>query len=1103
MKNFQEFISQFLSKRNLKEPDARPLYGYKISNGRYNALKVLLQEYWENSIECNACFVLYSVEFLRAESHEGHLRWDYIFNSILKSKFNNPQSRTKIIESGLLYWKRDVFRGQNREFLETLRFESGLPNSSLNDNNNLSSLIKSTFQLVESYKLLEEDLIPLIQEKIEKHPIPAVLQQKNFYGLVVQLCFKFLEFKEKFDLSNQPNPTEYLQDQLTSWRTEMPLKIEGDRMNDFFNRMISDISKLKKLEPLALDLETILTEDSGGHRLKTFLTIPKGVYSHEALGLKEEEFNKLPGYFSLNLEIDGKVKYLTSFTKLSSNKISARGLVGFQIPVDLVNQEWFLSFTSDNLEVRIETELSKYFKVRSTDLLVFIEDNQGNWVYRGSGPLKIKDSRCKLLMDESRFSINNLEIQKTGETVNGLSVFQVGLDCLIHDIENQTEFWIRMAQEIDSNKVLDFSQSKLPESGSFDFLKENHNLFLGFPRVYLLDRKLGLKEIFLGTVEVLNEHRNWDILNPMVFGRKRFRFKDRNGNILGVKILNILPSDFKVNINSNNRLIEFYSEQQLRLLRPRNGVESVINSTGQKTVINIDPVDNDSTKTFIGLGLDFHNGDIMKINVPNPNFTEIFVNGDGEVLERSSYSLSNIHGLSITINNYKGIAERKTYTLKLFDIHDHEASSLVIKKEFVVNPNSTKILPLYQWGPSINQLFSLTKNTRSKVRIASSKPHHYIEISKYELDLIYDPTSGILSTPDQGVNLNISLSAFRLDNLFNSDDLVDLEITNNNYNIIKALPYEGIWFVFSKSDSSKTIFPKVIIKGGINDRIDDRPIQYLWEGSLMGYDQRIARFKEFFDNHYLNFDHPVWKELHELYKITEHLPISAMDVWKGLVKSPKGMLTFFFSLYADSTLIQKVSQELGFIWQLVPIFRWKEVFSAWVEQMQQSEIYYKHVDIFKSTKLSIIKNELGLDGLIDLLNQNPQAISVPLLGFLMNSDINGEEGKLGIRTRNPDGVYWASYVGEFIIEKFKQLPEDLKNILPNGLLEWQKPVIYLPVIMAYHSVNRNLIKALEFNPEILLGIKLNMDFDKTYFDDVYSKVQGFCFTQYYYNPNNT
>lgn len=53
MKNFQEFISQFLSKRNLKEPDARPLYGYKISNGRYHILKVLSQEYWKKKFfEC-------------------------------------------------------------------------------------------------------------------------------------------------------------------------------------------------------------------------------------------------------------------------------------------------------------------------------------------------------------------------------------------------------------------------------------------------------------------------------------------------------------------------------------------------------------------------------------------------------------------------------------------------------------------------------------------------------------------------------------------------------------------------------------------------------------------------------------------------------------------------------------------------------------------------------------------------------------------------------------------------------------------------------------------------------------------------------------------
>ncbi|AFL83721.1 hypothetical protein Belba_1083 [Belliella baltica DSM 15883] len=457
VKNFMDFITRFLEKRKLKEPDGRPLYEYKISNGRYQALKALLKENWEDSQECNACFVLYSVEFLRSESSEGHLNWDCIFDSIGKGNLNFPASRSRIVENGFKYWKREIFQGQNREFLETLRFESGLPNSSLHDNNNLSSLIKSTFQLVESYRLSEDELIPFIEDRIDKYPIPMVLRQENFYGLVTKLCFKFLEFKEKYELASKSNPTEYLQNHRTNWRAEMPLKIEGDRMNEFFNKIISDISKLEKIEPLALRFETILTEINGEFIIKTLLSIPKGVYSHEAFGLKEDEFDTLPGYFSLNIEVEGKIKSLTSFTKINCGKISARGLDGFILPFDVINKEWVLTFSSENMELRVESEIAKYFKVQSSEPLVFIEENNGKWVFKGAAPLKIKELVCRVLIDESLYSIENLELQKVGKIVEGLTVYQVDSDCLINDINNQSAFWVKLAQEADNNKILDFS----------------------------------------------------------------------------------------------------------------------------------------------------------------------------------------------------------------------------------------------------------------------------------------------------------------------------------------------------------------------------------------------------------------------------------------------------------------------------------------------------------------------------------------------------------------------------------------------------------------------------------------------------------------------
>src|SRR5690606_2950544 len=152
-------------------------------------------------------------------------------------------------------------------------------------------------------------------------------------------------------------------------------------------------------------------------------------------------------------------------------------------------------------------------------------------------------------------------------------------------------------------------------------------------------------------------------------------------------------------------------------------------------------------------------------------------------------------------------------------------------------------------------------------------------------------------------------------------------------------------------------------------------------------------------------------------------------------------------------LIQKVSQELGFIWHFISVYRWQEAFVAWSDSILNSEVYSQLFEVFRENNLNRVKNELGLFSLAEVFGQEQQTISIQLLTLLIYTDINGESGRLGIRTRHPEEVFWASYAGEFIVEKFRKLPEELRSIIPDGLHSWQKPVVYLPVVLAYQSIN--------------------------------------------------
>lgn len=81
-----------------------------------------------------------------------------------------------------------------------------------------------------------------------------------------------------------------------------------------------------------------------------------------------EEFDKLPGYFLWEIEIEEKVKYLTSFNKHNNGNVSPKGSVDLQIPLDLVDKEWVLSYSSEIRDVIVKTELSKFLKLNQVDL---------------------------------------------------------------------------------------------------------------------------------------------------------------------------------------------------------------------------------------------------------------------------------------------------------------------------------------------------------------------------------------------------------------------------------------------------------------------------------------------------------------------------------------------------------------------------------------------------------------------------------------------------------------------------------------------------------------------------------------------------------------
>jgi hypothetical protein len=1084
------------------KPDGRPLYEYKISEEIFLNIKNLLTEQWNDNTYTYALFVIYAAELIRKEHTDGHLNWNNLFNPIRKNEFNNHNQRTNIVLEGLRYWGRVVFVSEigSDRYLETLRLESGFP---LNEGGNIAQLVKSTYQQIENFAQNETDLIPFIIFDAERFNIPNVLKQDSFYRLVSNICFKFFEWKQKYELGKQKNPVEHLSNQRVNWKDEMPMKIDGDKMISFFNNLISEISKIEKEVKNIIKVESRLIKTKEEiFDIKTYLTIPKGIYTHQEFGIDETVFNELNGDISIYFQCEGKSYYITKMSITVDRKISSLGLNNFSLPESLVGHKWSLYFTSSNSGLREEINLKNIFDIDNEEPKVFVEEND-EWIFKGNAPIKIKESKCRVVFENPYNLEDENGLPFTGEfigkTINKNLVYEVSQDCTLRNIKTSSDYVIKVNQQADNSNVIYFVDERFPARDTYNYLNENKNVYVGFPNVLIYNKILGVNRLFNDTIEYFdgNKWAKYDKASSL-WGKIKFRFKDRLGDIIGYKTLTILPEDLAVTIKLQQGIISIHSNQDFQILQLRGEENFQHKREYGQTEIMVDSTGEYALRSLIHLKLVHPNYDKLDFKVPNPNLAEVFVNGDNKVSNQVEFSLSKIHGFALQFNNYSGRSIKKSFEIFLEDEHNRNLGDLKITKSIDLPANSSKRLTFYQYTSIFSLLFSLTQNTRAKVRIRLvNQPQKYIQIKNYDFELIYNRNDNKLYVDDPSYSGKLELNAFRLDKNFIPDNLHTFSLENNS-DIMHYLPENGRWFVYSSSDFKFKIGPKVIVKG-INEMNGNPevPLNELSEGSGLNFEPRIRRFKEFFDGRYLDFSHDVWRELYDLYQATKHLPMNALDVWKGLVKSPKGMLTFLLSSYADTELIKRITDEMGFIWHFISLYRWKETYGEWLISIPNMPFNENHRDLLKQNKLQLIES-LELFCLKEYLIGNLINLPNIILQDLINVDINGSDGNLGLRSRHPEGL-WANYASDFINKKFWELPNTLKDMIPHIHQEFQKSVVFLPVIMAYHSVNGNHIMVRELTPEILLGFKLNMEFDKTYFDDVYAKVQGFCINQFYDN----
>ncbi|MCO6409060.1 STY4851/ECs_5259 family protein [Hoeflea alexandrii] len=299
----REWLRNFRGARNLKGPDGRALYRYRMTDEEFLQARDILGHVArrgrleEPDLRSGALFVAYCAEWFRRESASTFLKWDAI-DPELFPKVPYP-SKQKLTELGLQYWERDLRRSQHgREFLLTLALEGGFPVKVFLEGARswLQEYLRAVLRrALDESIVIDDRLLEIAVE--ERWRVSKSYDHDDFVALCAELAGAVLGLRrqaEERGLSGVNNSA-ILDAIHADWRQDLPIYVPAED------------------EALARELLTgLLDEKFSGH-------VARGIEARRYLTLRDGEW--LP---ALQLLADGEIasSSLASFSPLGRIRVT-------------------------------------------------------------------------------------------------------------------------------------------------------------------------------------------------------------------------------------------------------------------------------------------------------------------------------------------------------------------------------------------------------------------------------------------------------------------------------------------------------------------------------------------------------------------------------------------------------------------------------------------------------------------------------------------------------------------------------------------------------------------------------------------------------------
>lgn len=238
-----QWISDFLSGRGLKEPDGRPLFAYKTSFEEFEVLRQLLQKLPAGQ-NINPCYpqawLLFAAEWWKREYPGGAWRWGPLCEAAGQRGMTHDKTRKLVIDGRCLWRLQTDIKDEGKRFIGLVAVNGGLPMRLVESAQGaLSGLLRMVTEQALGYGLHDEQLRQAIEAQAAL--LPVCYQQAPVYELLDNLVKAVLHIRRTYALQGADDPIAKLQEECPQWEELFPIALDSQAAASLIKGLVRGI----------------------------------------------------------------------------------------------------------------------------------------------------------------------------------------------------------------------------------------------------------------------------------------------------------------------------------------------------------------------------------------------------------------------------------------------------------------------------------------------------------------------------------------------------------------------------------------------------------------------------------------------------------------------------------------------------------------------------------------------------------------------------------------------------------------------------------------------------------------------------------------------